>query len=144
MIIIEKVAHIGEIWIAFIPRLSVSELDETIQVILEKRPCLIVNDGRGFLIEENCDYSAMKITTKNKKLKNVNRKEIKNWQEIGLRKKSYVRVELPIKIETQQLIKKIGKVNDDELLVYLKELANHFNRDMLDKLLKVTSLEEVA
>lgn len=56
----------------------------------EKRPCLIIDDGRGFLIEENSNYSELKLTTRNSALEKVNRKEIKNWKELGLKSKSYI------------------------------------------------------
>lgn len=61
-------------------------------------------------------------------------KESKNWKELGLRKKSYIRVELPLKIESQQLVNKITTLSDEDLRIYLKELANYFNTDVLEKL----------
>lgn len=130
----EKKAKIGDIWITLIPKLVIDESNDSIQVILEKRPCLIIDDGRGFLIEENSNYSGLKLTTRNNRLENVNRKEIKNWKELGLRKKSYIRVELPLKIESQQLVNKITTLSDEDLRIYLKELANYFNTDVLEKL----------
>lgn len=130
----EKKAKIGDIWITLIPKLVIDESNDSIQVILEKRPCLIIDDGRGFLIEENSNYSGLKLTTRNSRLENVNRKEIKNWKELGLRKKSYIRVELPLKIESQQLVNKITTLSDEDLRIYLKELANYFNTDVLEKL----------
>jgi len=129
-----KKANIGDIWIVMIPKLLIDEEDESIQVILEKRPCLIVDDGRGFIIEENNNYSGLKLTTRKSKFQRVNRKEIKNWKELGLRKKSYIRVELPLKIESQQLVNKIASVSSDDLKIYLKELADYFNLDMLEKI----------
>lgn len=128
-----KKAKIGDIWVTLIPKLIVND-DESIQVILEKRPCLIVDDGRGFLIEENSNYSGLKLTTRNTLIKKVNRKEIKNWKELGLKHKSYVRIELPLKIESQQLVNKICELKDEELKEYLKELAKYFNIGMLEKI----------
>lgn len=101
---------------------------------LERRPCLIIDDGRGFIIEENSNYSGLKLTTRQSFVKNVNRTEIKNWKKLGLKKKSYVRIELPIKIENQQLVTKIGTLSEEEVTIYLKDLANFFNTDVLDKL----------
>ena len=130
----DKKAEIGDIWITLFPKLLINDEDETIQVILEKRPCLIVDDGRGFLIEENSDYSGLKITSKRSHIKKVNRKELKGWKQLGLRTKSYLRIELPLKVESQQLVHKIGKVKEEDLKVYLKELTNFFNVDMLEKI----------
>lgn len=129
----EKKAKIGDIWVTLIPKLIVND-DESIQVVLEKRPCLIIDDGRGFLIEENSNYSGLKLTTRNSIIKKVNRKEIKNWKELGLKNKSYVRIELPLKIESQQLVNKICEIKDEDLKEYLKELANYFNLGMLEKI----------
>lgn len=130
----KKKASIGDIWITLIPKLLIDEDSDTIQVILEKRPCLIVDDGRGFLIEENSNYSGLKLTTRNSRLSRVNRKEIKNWKELGLKKKSYIRVELPIKIESQQLVNKVTTLSPEDLKVYLKELVDYFNIDMLERI----------
>lgn len=130
----EKKAKIGDIWVTLIPKLIIDENNDSIQVILEKRPCLIIDDGRGFLIEENANYSGLKLTTRNSILENVVRKEIKNWKELGLKRKSYIRIELPLKIESQQLVNKITTLSNSDLQIYLKELANYFNTDVLERL----------
>ena len=130
----EKKAKIGDIWVTIIPKLIIDENNDSIQVILEKRPCLIIDDGRGFLIEENANYSGLKLTTRSSILENVVRKEIKNWKELGLKRKSYIRIELPLKIESQQLVNKITTLSNGDLQIYLKELANYFNTDVLEKL----------
>lgn len=130
----EKKAKIGDIWVTLIPKLIIDENNDSIQVILEKRPCLIIDDGRGFLIEENANYSGLKLTTRSSILENVVRKEIKNWKELVLKRKSYIRIELPLKIESQQLVNKITTLSNSDLQIYLKELANYFNTDVLEKL----------
>ena len=131
-----KKASIGEIWIVLIPKLVYDEENDSMNFSIERRPCLIIDDGRGFLIEENSNYSGLKLTTRNSELKHVIRKEIKNWKEIGLKKKSYVRIELPLKIEPSQLESKITKIKDEDLKIYLKKLANYINIDMLIKILE--------
>ena len=133
-IVIGKKAKIGDIWLVLIPRIIYDDIDETIDVKLEKRPCLIIDDGRGFIIEENSNYSALKLTTRNSSLNKVRRKEIINWKEIGLKKKSFVRIELPLKIESEQLIYKITEMSYSDILIYLKDLANYFNLNMLEKI----------
>lgn len=130
----KKKANIGEIWVTIIPRLYFDEKTNNMSVSIEKRPCLIVDDGRGFLIEENSNYSGLKITTRYSNIKSVNRVKIENWKQLGLKKKSYVRIELPHKIEDQQLISKIGTLSSEEIALYLKELACFFNTDVLNKL----------
>ena len=108
-------------------------------VSIEKRPCLIVGYGRGFLIEKNSNYSGLKITTRYSNIKLVNRVKIENWKQLGLKKKSYVRIELPLKIEDQQLISKIGTLPSEEIALYLKELACFFNTDVLNKISQTIS-----
>ena len=87
-----KKAKIGDIWIVLIPKIIYNEENDSINVNLEKRPCLIVDDGRGFLIEENSNYSRLKLTTRDSVINTVKRKEIKNWKNLGLDKKSYIRI----------------------------------------------------
>ncbi len=129
-----KKAKIGDIWLVLIPRIIYIDSDESIDVKLEKRPCLIIDDGRGFIIEENSNYSALKLTTRESNLEHVRRKEITNWKEIGLKKKSFVRIELPLKIEPEQLVFKITEMPHKDMEIYLKDLANYFNINMLEKL----------
>lgn len=121
-------AEIGEIWLVLIPK--VINNNKKTQIELEKRPCLIIDDGHGFIIEENQDYLGLKITTKN----NIKNKEIKNWYDLGLNKKSYVRIETPIKIEKGQLIHKLGEMSKYDLYIYLNELSNYINTDLLNKI----------
>ena len=92
----KKKASIGEIWVTLIPKIIVDDKNDSVNFSIERRPCLIIDDGRGFLIEENSNYSGLKLTTRNTELKRVKRKEIKNWKELGLKKKSYVRIELSL------------------------------------------------
>lgn len=47
-----------------IPKIYISTAENIINVSLERRPCLIIDDGRGFLIEENSNYSGLKLTTR--------------------------------------------------------------------------------
>jgi len=124
---IEK-PQIGDIWVTIIPKIETYN-NRISNVILERRPCLIIDDGHGFIIEKNNDYLGMKITTKNKK----NKKEIRNWYDAGLKEKSYVRIEMPIKIEESQLVKKIGKLSKCDTYIYINELMSFMNNDIKTK-----------
>lgn len=126
-------ASVGEIWIITIPILNYDN-DGTINVNLQKRPALILDDGRGLLVEEDKrNYHILKLTTQNDPYK---RKEIKNWKEIGLKKKSYIRIEMPIKIEELQLEKKIATLPGDQLLEMYCEVYNIINFKALEKMVK--------
>lgn len=94
---------------------------------------MIIDDGHGFIIENSQDYLGMKISSQN----NKHNKEIKNWDDLGLKKKSYIRIEVPIKIEEKQLIKKISSINKYDMYIYLNELSDFFNNDIINKFKKV-------
>ena len=91
---------------------------------------MIIDDGHGFIIEENRDYLGLKLTTKEGK----NHKAINDWHSLGLKGESYVRIETPIKIEKGQLISKIGEMSKYDLYVYLNELSNYLNTDVINKI----------
>jgi len=55
-------------------------------------------------------------------------------KEIGLKKKSFVRIELPLKIEPEQLVFKITEMPYKDMEIYLKDLVSYFNVDVLNKL----------
>lgn len=121
-------ANVGDIWLVLIPKVITS--NNKTKIDLEKRPCLIIDDGHGFIIEENKDYLGLKLTTQSGK----NHKRINNWYELGLKNESFVRIETPIKVEKGQLIHKIGTMSKYDLYIYLNELSNYINTDIIDKL----------
>lgn len=125
-----KKANVGDIWIVLNPKIKYNN-KRVVSVELEKRPCLIIDDGRGFIIEKSKDCLGMKITTQDNNA--VRKKEIKDWDKVGLRERSYLRIEAPIKIEREQLINKIGQVNKYDLYMYISELSDYFNTDILEK-----------
>lgn len=125
-------AKLGEIWLVAIPILYAkgnNDFDTGFQI----RPFLIVDEGKGMLVLENKDYLALKITTKKNKLKNV--EEIKNWKELGLKEKSYIRIEIPQRIESTQLIGKITEIPKEQFLDYYKAMIAIFNVDVIEKMM---------
>ena len=129
-----KQAKLGEIWLVAMPILYVNG-DNNYDTGFQIRPFLIVDEGKGMLVLENPDYLALKITTKNNKVKNV--VEIKNWKEIGLKKKSYVRIEIPYRIEKNQLIGKIAELPREQFLKYFKLMLQIFNVDAINDMMKL-------
>lgn len=124
-------AVVGEIWVVLIPIISYDE-EKNVTIKLQKRPCLIVDDGRGLLVEQDKrNYHILKLTTQNDPYK---RKLIKSWKEIGLKRKSYVRIEMPIKLEEEQLEHKITELQTDELVEMYKEIYDILNIDALEKM----------
>ena len=61
---------------------------------------------------------------------------IKDWKQIGLVRKSYVRIEIPIKIEFEQLNRKITSVSNDQLLEIYDAIYKIINFDSLRKISK--------
>lgn len=124
-------AVIGEIWISTIPVLQKDDNGD-VTVTLQKRPVLILDDGRGLIVEEDKrNYHILKLTTQKDPYK---RKLINNWKEIGLLKKSFIRIEMPIKLEEEQLEKKITELPEEQLLEIYSEIYNIINIDALKKM----------
>ncbi len=124
-------AKIGEIWLVTIPVLEIDENND-INVKLQRRPCLILDDGRGLIVEEdNRNFHVLKLTTQYDRYK---RRPIKNWKQIGLAKKSYIRIEMPIKIEENQLNKKLAVLPDEQLLSTYNDIYEIINIEALKKL----------
>ncbi len=128
-----KKAKMGEIWLVAMPILLVkgkNNYDTAFQI----RPFLIVDEGKGMLVIENSDYLALKVTTKRNNVSNI--QEIENWQELGLKQKSYIRIEIPQRIEENQLIGKITKVPKEQFYKYYKSMLELFNISLANKMLE--------
>ena len=128
-----KKAKMGEIWLVAMPILLVkgkNNYDTAFQI----RLFLIVDEGKGMLVIENSDYLALKVTTKRNNVSNI--QEIENWQELGLKQKSYIRIEIPQRIEENQLIGKITKVPKEQFYKYYKSMLELFNISLANKMLE--------
>lgn len=102
-----------------------------VSVVLQKRPVLILDDDRGLIVEEDRrNYHVLKLTSQKDSYK---RKKIKNWRELGLKMKSYIRIEMPIKIEEQQFDRKISTLPQKQLLEMYSEVYKILNIDALKK-----------
>ena len=129
---------IGEIWVVAIPIIYYDK-NKDINVKIQKRPVLILDDGRGLIVEEDKrNYHVFKLTTQGDPYKRI---LIKNWKELGLKYKSYVRIEMPIKIEEAQFESKIAEMPANELLKYYQELYKILNIKTLEKLSKKEPVE---
>ena len=128
---------IGEIWIVAIPVIYYDE-NSDITVQIQRRPVLVLDDGRGLIVEEDKrNFHVFKLTTQDDPYKRI---PIKNWKQLGLKYKSYVRIEMPIKIEAQQFQNKITEIPPEELLEYYKELYNILNIAALEKMVKLDKI----
>lgn len=85
------------------------------------------------LEEDRRNLHVLKLTTQRDPYK---RKLIKNWKQLGLRRKSYIRIELPIKIEKEQLSHKIATLSVKQLLEMYSEVYNLINTQALEKMAK--------
>ena len=130
----DKKAKIGEIWLVAIPVLYTKE-ENNFDTGFQIRPFLIVDDGKGMLVLENSDYLALKITTKKNKIKNV--EAIDNWKELGLKEKSYIRIEIPQRIEENQLIGKITELPVEQFLKYYKLMIEIFNVKFMNNVMQL-------
>ena len=128
-----KNAKLGEIWLVAIPVFLIKNKDN-FDTGFQIRPYLIVDEGKGMLVMENPDFLGLKITTKNNKISRV--EEIENWKEIGLKSKSYIRIEIPQRIEKNQLIGKITTLPKKQFLRYYKLMLEIFNVDIIEEILR--------
>ena len=79
-------AEIGEIQLVTIPILEIDKNND-INVKLQRRPCLILDDGRGLIVEEdNRNFHVLKLTTQYDRYK---RKLIKDWKK-QVQRKSHI------------------------------------------------------
>ena len=128
---------IGEIWVTAIPIIYYDK-NKDINVKIQKRPVLVIDDGRGLIVEEDKrNYHVFKVTSQPDSYK---RKLIKNWKELGLKKKSYIRIEMPIKIEEGQFINKISSLSSKDLKEYYVELFKLLNIDALKEMAEQENL----
>lgn len=130
---------IGEIWLVTYPEMYYDE-NQVLSVRIQTRPFLVLDDGRGLVVEDSIDYHGFKLTTQSRN-NNYRRKEIKKWRQKGLLRKSYVRIELPLKIEEQQFVRKIAQLEAEELVDMYKELYALLNINALRKISKQDSIE---
>lgn len=128
-----KNAKLGEIWLVAIPVLYVKK-ENNYDTGFQIRPYLIIDEGKGMLVMENPDYLGLKITTKNNKVNRI--EEIKNWKEIGLKSKSYIRIEIPQRIEQNQLIGKITELPREQFLEYYRLMLDMFNMKIINEIMK--------
>ena len=62
-------AKIGKIWLVTIPLLTY-DAENNVNINLQKRPCLIIDDGRGLIVEQdNRNFHILKLTTQYDKYK---------------------------------------------------------------------------
>lgn len=66
-------AQIGEIWLVTIPILGYDE-ENNVNIKLQKRPCLIIDDGRGLIVEDdNRIFHILNITALKTMVKKYNK-----------------------------------------------------------------------
>ena len=123
---------IGDIWIVVIPTLCYDK-NQNIYFQIQKRPVLVIDDGTGLIVEnDRKNYHVFKITSQNDSYRRI---QIYNWKEIGLKLKSYVRIEVPIKIEEKQFLFKVAELKTSDLIIYYEELLKIFNVEAIKKII---------
>ena len=129
----DKIAYdnpkLGEIWICKIPVLVVGE-----EVFFKtmKRPILVIDDTHeNFIKNDTKNYYGLKITSQKDSYQRI---KIKNLTNTGLYKESFIRIELPLKVEKEQFLYRIG--------VYDKEKVEKIKNRILKKLKENTLIKE--
>ena len=114
----------GEIWVCSLPILVIEK--EKIVFKTQNRPVLIIDDTHEHFIKEDLkNYYGLKITSQKD---SYHRILIENYKEIHLKKESFIRLELPLKIERQQCLYKISKIDEKKMKKYLKQISNFIQK----------------
>lgn len=114
----------GDIWICIMPMLVLDDNKITFQT--QKRPILVLDDtSEHFIKNDYKNYYGLKITSQED---SYQRLPIENYQKLGLRKKSYLRLELPIKIEREQFLYKISKIEEKTMKKYMKLITDFIKK----------------
>lgn len=100
--------NIGEVWWTLFP---FDDIDET-----KRRPAIVID-------EETIAVFAMKLTSKEKDSPYCIK--IEDWKEAGLTVESFARIEQVVRIEEQNMIKKIGDLSERDLLKIMQLYAEH-------------------
>ena len=97
-----------------------------------KRPILVIDDTHeNFIKNDTKNYYGLKITSQKDSYQRI---KIKNLTNTGLYKESFIRIELPLKVEKEQFLYRIG--------VYDKEKVEKIKNRILKKLKENTLIKE--
>ncbi len=117
----------GEIWICRVPVLVSNQEDIFFETMT--RPVLIVDDTHEHFIKHDFkNYYALKITSQKDTYQRI---KISDYKQCGLQKESFVRLEIPLKVERCQLLYKIGDLGVERTTRYIQK-AQQFLRIMTD------------
>ena len=106
----------GDIWICRMPVLVKSSNKYLYETVF--RPILIVDDRHEHLIRKDSrNYYGLKITSQSDSYQRI---RLSNYLSLGLKKVSYLRIEMPLKIEYNQFVYKIGEMDIKDVTKYLK------------------------
>ena len=111
----------GEILICEMPILLKN--DKIISFEKIARPVLVVDDRSEHFIKHDIkNYYVLKITSQKDTYQRV---KINNHERLGLQKESYIRIELPIKVEKSQFLYKIGYLGPKTTNAYLLKVKKY-------------------
>ena len=78
-----------------------------------KRPVLVVDDTHEHFVKmDKKNYYVLKITSQDDSYQRI---KIKNLEKTGLLKESFIRIELPLKVEKEQFLYRIGSYDIEEV-----------------------------
>ncbi len=114
----------GQIWICLMPVFVLFNNEFVFKTM--KRPILIIDDCQEhFVKNDNKNFYGLKITSQPDSYQRI---KIKNWQNIGLNKVSFIRIEVPLKIEKKQFLYLIGEYGFDETNKILVEITKKLKK----------------
>ena len=125
----DTIPSFGDIWICQIPILVKAKKSILFKKV--NRPILIVDDTKEHLIHgDKRNYYGLKITSQNDSYQRV---KLPNAKVLGLTKESYLRLEIPLKIEKEQFLYKIGSMSPKEVTKYISYILKIIDKNTLSK-----------
>lgn len=125
--------HFGEIWICEVPVLVVDQTEVTF--VKMKRPILVVDDGEQHFVRKDLkNYYGLKITSQEDVYQ---RKKIVNYRAVGLHKPSFIRLEIPMKLEKAQFCYYVGMYGLEKTQKILEEIRKRIRKQMPNEEVKV-------
>ena len=113
-----RTPRFGEIWICQIPILVFHQEEVFFETMA--RPVLIVDDTHEHFIKHDLkNYYVLKITSQKDTYQRI---KISDYKRCGLQKESFVRLEIPLKVERCQLLYKIGELGIECTKNYVKKV----------------------
>lgn len=116
----------GEIWICLMPIIVFDGANILFKTL--KRPVLVIDDTKGhFIKNDQKNYYVLKITSQPDSYQRI---KIKNLESTGLLKESFIRLEIPLKVEKNQFLYQIGYYKKEFVIKILEKIVKNIQKKL--------------